>query len=123
MRTYIKFHISLFPGSYWMAIKCLATRHWKNSLNGFEFRNKGRVATTTKDRRTGCIKHVGPFRYLSENSTISLAELNSQPNKFRAGNNCSIARIVFVERTKVFLSPVTAAIVYVCVFSIPSSDS
>ena len=59
--------ISLFfPGSFWMAIDCLAMRHWKNSLNDFEFRNKGRVATKKKDRRTGCIKCVGPFCYLSE---------------------------------------------------------
>jgi len=42
-----------------------------------------------------------------------LAELHSQPNKVGAGNNCSIVKTVFVERTKFVLSPVTAAMVYV----------
>jgi hypothetical protein len=52
---------------------------------------------------------------------ISLAELNSQQNNVGAGHNCSIVKIVFVERTKFVLSPITAAIVlclcfgYVCV--------
>ena len=106
-----------FPGSYWMAINCLAMRHWKNSHNCFEFRNKG-----SRRLHEMCGTLLLPVG-MERKKKISLAELHSQPNKVDAGNNCSIIKNVFVERTKFVPSSVTAAMVYVCVFSIPSSDS
>jgi hypothetical protein len=54
-----------------------------------------------------------PSATCRKNNTISLAEGNSQPNKAGSGNNCSIVKIVFVERTNVVLSAVIAATLYV----------